>query len=497
VTDAPGTEPLEAAPLIVSASRDRAFRDVLVQVLTKVANLGLGIVVTALIVRSLGQEGYGQWVTLLSAFALIGYFTSLGLEAVTVREAAADPHSAAQWVSALLVTRLLLTIPVMLVGLLVLGLIQESHAMLIAGIILLVEFPFGVGSSLAVVHQLQVRNTAPMIILTINSLLWSACVVVIHFAGGGLVALALSMTLVTTVTATVQAVAAFRVMPLVRPSRATIFRLVRVGAPLGVSGLLITAYARIDQVIVFQQAGATDAGYYGAAFRILEQAHFVPMSVLTTIAPIVAAMWTVDRERMLRIVTLAAELLAIGALGGLAFAIVGADPFMRLIFGDEFAPSAQALPVLGGAFVFICFGYLIANLLLVLGMADRQIVVGSAALVVNVAGNLLLVPEYGFMAAAWMTLATEVVVVSIGGWFVVRRLGPGSFSFGRLPRIAAAGAVLLGVLEGVDALGGGLVGLVLATVVVYPALLLGLRAVAPGEVRQLLTKRGGPDPTAV
>jgi O-antigen/teichoic acid export membrane protein len=489
VTDAPGTEPLEAAPL--TPTRERAFRDVLIQVLTRVLNLALGIVVTALVVRSLGDTGYGQWMTILTTFQLIGFFTSLGLESVAVREAAADPAHAEDWVGALVVTRLALTLPVMLFGLLALTLISEGHTMLIAGIILLVEFPFGVGSSLAVVHQLRVRNTLPMVVLTINSVMWGLCVLVIYLTGGGLIELAISMTLVTTVTAGIQAFFAFKLLRFrLRPSRAAIIRLLKVGAPLGIAGLLVNAYARIDQIIVFEQAGAKEAGYYGAVYRVLEQAHFIPTSVLTTLAPIMMTLYVADRARMLRIVTLAAEFLAIGSLGALAFASVAAEPLMRLFFGEEFVPAAPALPILGGAFVFICYGYLTGNLLLTLGIAHRQIIVGLAGLVVNVVGNLILVPRYGFLGAAWMTLATEVVVVGTGGWFVVQKLGGLSeVSAGRLPRVIAAAAVLLVILLGLDALGAGLVILSAASAVLYPALLIGLRAVAPDELKGLLLKR--------
>jgi O-antigen/teichoic acid export membrane protein len=489
VTDAPATDPLEAAPL--TPSRDRAFHDVLVQVLTRVANLALGIVVTALVVRTLGDTDYGRWITLLTTFQLVGFFTSLGLESVAMRESAADPRHAEDWVGALVVTRLALTLPVMVVGLGVLMLIHESHAMLVAGIILLVEFPFGVGSSLAVVHQLRLDNRLPMVVLTVNSVLWGAAVLVIWIAGGGLVALALAMTLVTTITAMMQAYAAFRLLRFrLRPSRRAITQLVRIGAPLGLAGLLVNAYARIDQVIVFQQAGAQAAGYYGAVYRVLEQSHFIPVSVLTTLAPIITALFVTDRARMLRIVTLAAEFLAIGALGALAFAAVAKVPLMRLFFGEEFVPAADALPVLGGAFVFICFGYLSGTLLLVLGIAHRQVIVGLAGLVVNVGGNLLLVPRYGFMAAAWMTLATEVVVVGTGGWFVVRALGGwGVVSIGRLPRVVAAALILLGILMALEAAGGGLVVLSAAAAIAYPALLMAFRAIAPHEVRTLLLKR--------
>ena len=50
---------------------------------------------------------------------------------------------------------------------------------------------------------------------------------------------------------------------------------------------------------------------------------------------------------------------------------MAAEPLMRLFFGEEFVPAAPALPVLGGAFVFICYGYLTGNMLLILGIAQE------------------------------------------------------------------------------------------------------------------------------
>ncbi len=387
-------------------------------------------------------------------------------------------------------TRLALTLPVMVVGLGALTLISEGHTMLIAGIILLIEFPFGVGSSLAVVHQLRVRNTLPMVILTLNSVLWGLCVLVIYLAGGGLVALALSMTLVSTATAMMQAFAAFKILRFrLRPSRAAIVRLVKVGAPLGVAGLLVNAYARVDQVIVFEQAGSQAAGYYGAVYRVLEQAHFIPVSVLTTLAPIIATLYVSDRARMLRIVTLAAEFLAIGALGALAFASVAAEPLMRLFFGESSsrpprrgrssaAPSCSSATGTHRQPGRWCWAPRTADHRRARragGQRGRQPAAGAQ---VRVHGCGL------------MTLATEIAVVGTSGYFVVSKLGGLSeVSVGRLPRVVAAAAILLGVLVGLDAVGGGLVVLAVAAGLLYPALLLALRAVEPHELKVLLLKR--------
>jgi O-antigen/teichoic acid export membrane protein len=475
------------------ASRQRAFYDVLLQVVVRVVNLGLGVVVTALVVRMLGESGYGQWSTILVVFQMAGYFMSFGMESVAVREAARRPEEAGDWVGALVMLRLAMSLPTMLGGLLALLVIEDNATMLVAGLILLLQFPLSVGSSLQVVHHLRIRNALPMIVLTINSVVWGVAVIGIDFAGGGMVALAIAMTATTALTSSIQAFAALRLVRFQpRPSRHAMKVLLRTGIPVGIAGLLVLAYARIDQVILFEMAGSRDAGLYGAVYLVLEQAHFVPISVLTTLAPMIAAAWPADREKMLRVVRLAAEFLAIGSFGALAVAVIAAKPLTRLFFGPDFVDAAPALPVLGGAFVLICFGYLTGNLLLVLGLARRQVTVGLIALVANVVGNLLLVPRYGFMGAAWITLVTELVVVSVGLLYIALALEIRRPAIGRIGRIAVAAGSLMLILWGVRSAGGGLVGILAAAAVAYPALLFGLRALEPGELRDLLVRRRAP-----
>ena len=66
--------------------------------------------------------------------------------------------------------------------------------------------------------------------------------------------------------------------------------------------MLTLAYGRIDQVLVFQIAGTDAAGLYGAMYRILNTAAFVPMAVMTTLFPVLSA---VELPEMRRLVQLA------------------------------------------------------------------------------------------------------------------------------------------------------------------------------------------------
>lgn len=472
------------------ATRQRAAHDVLMQIVARVLNLGLGVVVTALLARTLGRAHYGQWSTIFVVLGLVGYLASFGMEKVVVREAAAAPEQEYEWFGAMMLLRLMLLVPAIVVSLLALLALERSHEMLIAGLILVLGMPFDGIGVVSLVFQLRVNNLVPMVVLTLRSVLWGVAVAVIYWRGGDMIELAIAMAVTNGVGSLVQSAAALRVLdPWPRPSRARLRALLRVGVPLGISGVLVISYARIDQLIVYAISGSEAAGLYGAVYGVLDQAHFVPMSVLTTLTPIIAASWPADRERMLRVVRLAAELLTVASLGALAFAAVAATPVVRLVFGEDFVHAAPALPVLGGAYVFICFGYLNGSLLAVLGLQRRLLRISLLALIVNVAGNLVLVPTIGFMGAAWMTLATELLVCASSLRVILKALDLPFPHPGRIGRTVLAAALLTGALLGLKAAGAPLAALAFAAAVLYPALLFGVRALEVGDIRILLRRQ--------
>ena len=475
-----------------TATRQHAARDILVQIVARILNLGLGVIVTALLARTLGSSGYGEWSTILVVLGLVGYLASFGMEKVVIREVAADPGSEPEWFGAMMFVRLALLVPVIVFSVLAIVLLHSSHSMLIAGLILTTSMPFDGVGVLQLVFQLRLNNLVPMLVLTLRSLLWGGAVAIVYLAEphSPMVTLAIAMAATNAVASLVQTLAALRVLDRwPRPSRQRLRSLVTVGIPLGISGVLILAYARIDQVIVFQASGARAAGLYGAVYGVLDQSHFVPISVLTTLTPVIAASWPGDRERMFRAVRQGAELLTVASLGALAFSIAAATPVVRLVFGAQFTAAAPALPVLTAAFVFICFGYLNGSLLAVLGLQGRLLRISLWALAFNIAGNLILVPAFGFMAAAWMTLVTELLVCALSLRAVLGRLEMGLPALGRVGRTALAALLLGGALAGLRAAALPLGGLVPVACVLYPGLLFGLRAIVLSDLT-VLVRRG-------
>jgi O-antigen/teichoic acid export membrane protein len=472
-----------------AATPRHAVRDVAVQLVARAGNLLLGVVATAVVARALGGEGFGEWSTLLVVAQMAGYLADLGVEQVAVSRAAQQGRER-DWIGALVSLRTLISVPATAVAAVVVLLLASNDDMVVSGLLLAATILATGPSSTRAILQLRVRNDLNMVVITFNSVLWTGAAIALAAADSGMVAFAAAFLAVTWATVAVQVVLALRAGRIsLRGGRPLLRPLTAAGIPVAISGLLILAYARIDQVLVYELAGAREAGLYAAAYRILEQSHFLPLAVATTFLPLVAAAHGADIARARRMTQHVINYMAVGSLPAFAFTLVASEQVIRLLFGDAFVPAAPALPVLMGAFVVICFGYLSGNLVIVLGLQRRFLRYALVALVFNVALNLVLIPPYGFLAAAWVTLATEILVVGLTMTMVLRALG----HVPRLDRVARAVAATVGMTLAVWAareLGAGIAVLLLVGGVSYGALVVLLGALTVGDLRALAARRG-------
>jgi O-antigen/teichoic acid export membrane protein len=111
----------------------------------------------------------------------------------------------------------------------------------------------------------------------------------------------------------------------------------------------------------------------------------------------------------------------------------------------------------------------------------------AVGLIVNASLNVALIPRYGFLAAAWITLVTEVVVMSLTMRSVLRALAM-TPRLGRLARTLVAALGMGALIWLAKSLGAPLPGLIAIAALAYPTLLFLLSALTPAELRAVLRK---------
>ena len=166
-------------------------------------------------------------------------------------------------------------------------------------------------------------------------------------------------------------------------------------------------YSRSDIILLKYFSHCPEqVGYYAAAYRFLEGIALLsgPLSFIWFRNLRLARM---DRELFRsRVVKMGFTMLAAGAIIGIA-GILYSEVVIRLTFGKAYGESAPMLAWLLAALVFI----LPNNLLMQAAIAQNKerlyaIAAGLCALL-NIGMNMMLIPRFGGLGAAWATIGTE------------------------------------------------------------------------------------------
>lgn len=161
-----------------------------------------------------------------------------------------------------------------------------------------------------------------------------------------------------------------------------------------------------DRFVLAALAGLEVTSLYAANYNLAEYFSLIAVAaVWTGVVPAYMQAW--EREGRERTEQLLSDLLALVLIIGLPIvagaALIGAD-VVRLLATERYVPGAAILPwvlagmVLNGAMAMTAAGYLIQRRTRSLFLLN----LGAAGL--NVLGNLLLIPRFGLLGAAYATL---------------------------------------------------------------------------------------------
>ena len=177
--------------------------------------------------------------------------------------------------------------------------------------------------------------------------------------------------------------------------------------PLILSGLVVSIYLRIDQVMINQMIGAAAVGQYAVAVRISEAYYLIPLAITSSLFPAIVAAREANRETYHHRLQGLYDVLVWSALAATAVILIFGDGLISLLFGPAYTDASVVLRIHILAAVFVSVG-LVSNKYF--AAENRQIHVLYRSLigvVINVVLNLLWIPRYGVAGAAMAIVATQ------------------------------------------------------------------------------------------
>ena len=187
--------------------------------------------------------------------------------------------------------------------------------------------------------------------------------------------------------------------------------ILRQSFPFALLVLLMSFYYRTDSVMLERMLpdGALQAGIYAQGFRFFEAFNMLGFLLAGLLLPMYSRMLKQGDD----VGPLTGLALRLVLAGTLAVAVIGslyAKEVMDLRYHEHTDLSAPAFAVLIWCFVGVCITYIFGTLLTASGDLGTLNKLAAGGMVLNIGLNLLLIPRYQVLGAAWASLITQALM---------------------------------------------------------------------------------------
>lgn len=489
-----------------STTVSRVARNSIAPIILNLFNRGIDFAFAFVMLRILGPEDAGIYYYAIVIFVWFDIFTNFGLDVFLIREASRHRDQARRFFLNTTVFRVFLMfacVPVLL-GLL---LIRQSvvadplpaRGLLAIGLLYIGLAPGSISKGMTSLFYAFERAEYPAAVTTLSTISKAILGLAALLFGYGIVGLAAAsivtnlLTLaillwggrkLVTTSPPVPSGTLERGQPRPAVDRAVIRGMAAQSWPLMLNHFLATIFFQIDIVLLEALKGAIIVGKYSVAYRWLLALNVIPAFFTQALLPVMSRQAREDRDALKRTYTLGIKLLVALTLPIAILFTFWANGLTLVLGGSEYMPEgAIALQIMIWSIPFGWINSLTQYTLIAVDLQRRITRAFIIAVTFNITSNLILIPQYGYQAAAVTTIFSELVLLIPFGVLLQGALG----KIGWLDMVWRPGVAGGLMAAAVIALWGTSAGLaVLVGIGVYAGVLLTLRPLNARERAMLL-----------
>jgi O-antigen/teichoic acid export membrane protein len=179
--------------------------------------------------------------------------------------------------------------------------------------------------------------------------------------------------------------------------------------PLVLSGICVSIYMKIDQVMIKQMLDTKAVGQYAAAVKLSEAWYFIPVIVCNSLFPAILNAKTQSKELYYtRLQNLYNLMVWIAIPISLAVTFTASN-LTQFLYGAEFSKAGPVLAIHIWAGVFVFLGTASSKYLVAENYTRISFFRTLIGCIVNVILNITLIPKYGINGAAIATVISYFV----------------------------------------------------------------------------------------
>ncbi|MGE6611540.1 flippase [Peribacillus sp. NPDC076916] len=381
----------------------------------KVLTMAIGVFITAIVARYFGPEQYGQFNYALAFVSLFTAISTLGLESLTVKSIVDKKVNEGVILCTSLLLRVVGGIVLTIMAVIIINFIEPGNSDLQI-LVLIMSFTMIAKSFEVIEYWIQASQKSKISSLIRMSVyvVMSVLKVLLVVKGGNLVHFALIYTLDAVIVSMALIIAYFKF----REERSAwkysfsyTKDILSQSWYLILSGLMITIYMRIDQVMLgSMMSSKLEVGIYSAAVRIAEMWYFIPIAIITSFRPVIMKNRNINDEKYLKSLQLLYTIIAWTGIGFGIVTLILSKALVSILYGIDFLEAASILSISVWAGTFALLGSVRSIWLISEGLQKYTLIFMGGGAIVNIILNYLFIPYMGGKGAAVATLIAQAMV---------------------------------------------------------------------------------------
>lgn len=388
----------------------RLVKNTTVLVVSQVIGYILAFFYSIYSARYLGVEDFGFLSAALAFAGIFSILTDLGLRSLTVREVARDPELADKYLSNAFTLKIILSILSFILVIFIAylsGYTAEKSYVFYFVVLSLIMNSFS--NIFNAIFQAEEKMEYQSVGQIINNVLMFVGIFMAIGYQLNLVAFALVYFLASAISFIYTVIIC--VWKFVVPKIKFDFPFWRVmlkeALPIAVSGIFALISFRIDMVMLEFIRGSMDVGWYSAAYRLMEALLYFPTMYTLSVYPLLARFF-VDSRRSLEISYYKSfKYLLMISVPIVAATTILAPQIILFLYQSSYSESIIALQILIWAIPFTFVSYVLCSAIVSVNKQWEVVRITFITMIINVGLNLILIPTWGFVAAAVVTVITE------------------------------------------------------------------------------------------
>ena len=180
--------------------------------------------------------------------------------------------------------------------------------------------------------------------------------------------------------------------------------------PLMLSGIAISIYMKIDQVMIKNMLDAKAVGNYAVAVKLTEVWYFIPVLINSSFFPAIINAKKIDEKLYYERFQKLYDLMVWSAIGISLPIMLLSNNIIKLLFGIQYQEAAGVLRIYVCACVFVFLGVVSSKYLIAENYTKIFFLITFMGAIINTVLNIILIPKLGINGAAIATVLSQFVI---------------------------------------------------------------------------------------